>query len=263
MRLNQVFVLFFISTLTLPAQILNIEKSRIEADTGDYFRFNTTLSLSSFNRSADIENPVNLFGFNAQLNAIRKKGEHAIILINQTDYLRINENPFLNTGFTHLRGHFWRESKRSAEIFTQYSYDNFRQVNPRILFGTNARFALAKNNKVSLFFGAGPMYEWERWIHPQTDQVANVQFIKLNTYTSFRASINENIDFNALVYYQVGYDQNISDFRHRVALTSNIIAKITHRLSLNIGFEIHYEDKPIVPVTPLIYSIRNGLSYSF
>ncbi|MCH8545420.1 MAG: DUF481 domain-containing protein [Cryomorphaceae bacterium] len=263
MRLNQILVLFFISTLTLPAQILNIEKSRIEVDTGDYFRFNTTLSLSSFNRSADVENPVNLFGFNAQFNAIRKKGKHALILINQTDYLRINENPFLNTGFTHIRGHFWRESKRSLEIYTQYSYDNFRQMNPRILFGTNARLAIVKNKKVSLYFGGGPVFEWERWTHPQTDEVINVEFLKLNTYTSFRASINENIDFNTLIYYQVGYDESITDFRHRVALTSNIITKITQRLSLNIGFEIQYEDKPIVPITPLIYSIRNGLSYSF
>lgn len=263
MHLYKILVFIFFSTLALPAQILNIEKSRIDLDTSDYFRFNTTLSLSSFNRSADIDNPVNLFGFNGQINVIRKKGKHAAILIHQTDYLRINENPFLNTGFTHVRGHFWRAEKRSAEIYTQYSYDNFRQVNPRILFGGNVRYRFVRNKKITWNLGLGPMYEWEQWTHPKTDEIINVQFLKANLYTSFRATFNENLDFNALVYYQVGYDDGITDFRHRVAFTSNIIAKISKQLSLNFGFEVQYEDKPIVPITPLIYSIRNGLSFSF
>lgn len=257
--------LCFLLVVSLPvhAQILNIEKSRISVDTSDYFRFNTNMSLSSYNRSADVNNPVTLFGFNAQLNAIRKKGKHAAILIHQTDYLRINESPFLNTGFTHLRGHFWRVSKRSAEIYTQYSYDNFRQVNPRILVGANARYKVFEGDNISWSFGLGPMFEWEQWTHPHTDEIVNVELVKANVYSSFRIEINENLDYNGLIYYQVGYDPGINDARHRVSHTSNIIAKITKKLSFTFTIELHYEDKPIVPITPFIYSIRNGIAFSF
>ena len=246
----------------MDAQILNIEKGRLDNDSTDFMQLNVSVDFSLFNRSAAEDNPVNLFGYNNRVNFIKKKGKHALIVINQIDYLRINEDPWLNTGFTHVRGHFWRPNKRSMEVYTQHSYDNFRRLNPRMLVGVNARYRLIKGDKITWNVGFGPMWEGERWTHPYTEEVIDVQFIKLNTYTSFRAKLNENIDYNALFYYQVGYDEGIADFRHRIFHSSNLITKITKRLSFSFSFEFQYEDKPIIPITPYIFSIRNGLMYS-
>ncbi|MCC5917218.1 MAG: DUF481 domain-containing protein [Cryomorphaceae bacterium] len=259
------FLVIFIFGLQLlgVAQILNIEKNQLDKDTLDFTSLNVGVNFSLFNRSAASDEPVNLLGFNNKINFIHKRGNHALIFINQIDYLRINENPWLNTGFSHFRGHFWRPKKRSLEVYTQHSYDNFRRLNPRILVGTNMRVRLVRNKKITLNYGIGTMYEWERWEHPHDLENIDVQFIKINTYFTFRAAINDNLDYNGTLYYQVGYDPKINNFRNRVFHTSNIITKVTKRLSLNLSFEIQYEDRPIIPITPLIFSIRNGLIFSF
>jgi hypothetical protein len=238
-----------------------MEKHRVEQDSGNFSALNINLNFSLFNRSADADNPVNLLGLNNRFQFFRKQGKHGYIFIHQLDYLRINENPWLNTGFNHLRVHFWRANDRSMEVYAQHSYDNFRRLNPRIVGGVNARFKGIQDSIFSLSFGIGPMYEREWWRHPTTEELVEVSFLKLNFYTSFRWKIADNIDMNGLAYYQAGYDPGIADVRHRVFFSTNLLTRITRRVSLNTSFEFNYEDKPIIPITPFIFDIRNGLVF--
>lgn len=244
-------------------QILNIEKSKVQRDTTNYFTASFNLSGSYFNRSAAEDNPVNLLGLNLSADLLYLSNNHAYILINKYDYLRINENPFLNTGFSHFRIHFYRNNNYSFELYTQYQYDNFRQLNPRLVLGGGPRFIFAQSDNVLFYGGTGFMGEYEQWIHPQTDEVVDVSLLKSSSYLSLRSKLSESLDFNVVTYYQVGYDPGITDFRHRTNLMANVIAKITQKLSFTFSFNIQYEDKPIVPITKVIFDVRNGVMYSF
>ncbi len=263
MSFSRVLTIVVLLALELSAtgQILNLERRRIENDSLEYTLLNIGSDFSLFNRSAAENAPVNLLGFNNNLNFIHKKNKHAIIIIAQNNFLRINENPFLNTGFAHVRGHFNRMDKRSFEIFSQYSYDNFRQLNPRILLGSNLRYRAVQSDRVTLSFGLGPMLEYERWTNPETDEFVEVDFVKLNSYFVLRLVLSDNFEYNGSTYFQSGYDGSIDRLRNRVAHTSNLIARVTGRLSLTVSFDMNYEDRPIVPITPFIFSIRNGLQY--
>lgn len=253
------FMLLF--EFSASCQILNLERRRIENDSLEYTLLNIGSDFSLFNRSAAEDAPVNLLGFNNSLNFIRKKNRHALIVIAQNNFLRINENPFLNTGFAHIRGHFNRMDKRSFEVFTQYSYDNFRQLNPRILLGSNLRYRAIQSDRLTLSFGFGPMLEYEQWINPETDEKVEVDFVKLNSYFVLRLVLSDTFEYNGSTYFQSGYDGSIDRLRNRVAHTSNLIARVTGRLSLTVSFDMNYEDRPIVPITPFIFNIRNGLMY--
>jgi len=167
---------------------------------------------------------------------------------------------WLNFGFAHLRGHLYHEGATSVEIYGQYSYDNFRGLDPRMLLGANIRQTLTSSESVELTAGVGPMYEWERWQHPNTDVIQEVSFLKLNTFLVVRKSISEWVDLNAITYYQVGYDNDISALRHRWSGTVNINTRLSKRWSLNNAFQYSYEDKPIVPITKFIFDWRVGLS---
>lgn len=264
--LSTAFVLFSIFSLFFTresqAQILNIERHRLTSDTTNKFLMNGRFSMTVNNRSAAKDNPVNLFGINTALNAIYRTEKHGYIFIGQTDYLTINDNEFLNFGFAHFRVNFFRERKVNYEAFTQASYDNFRGLDPRIIFGGAVRLRLLKTDKAGLTAGLGGFYENETWTHPETGNDVQVEFFKLSTYLSMRRSIGEQVDFNAVVYYQTGYDDRINDFRHRVSGNFNLNTRITRRLSLNNSFELSYEDKPIVPITKFIYALRTGLLIS-
>lgn len=257
------FIAAFILILTLTevnGQILNIERMRLKKDTAKALLVKGTAGFNMFNRSAAADDPVNLIGHNVLLNAAYIPGRHSYIFIGRSDYLRINEAPFLNFGFLHGRVNFLREEKFNYEVFVQYSYDNFRGLDPRMIAGGSVRHRLITSKASDLILGIGGFYENELWEHPVDENLVRVQFLKSSNYISFRTTLSEFVDLNMVHYYQVGYDQGIEQFRHRINSNININTKITDRFSLNNAFEMSYEDKPIVPITKFIFSLNLGMS---
>ncbi len=250
-------------TFTTQGQILNIERLRMEKDTAKNFQFKTTFGLNVFNRSAGAEDPVNLLGYNLDVNAIYFPNRHAYVFVSNFDYLKINESDFLNFGFVHGRVNFNREKEINYETYLQYSFDNFRGLDPRLLVGGSVRIKIIKNNRIDFILGLGGLQEWETWQHPYTGEVVQVNLLKSSNYLSLRATLNDYVDVNLVNYYQVGYDRDISDFRQRINSSTIINTKITGRFSLTNTFDISYENRPIVPVTNVIFAFRTGLSLNF
>jgi len=148
------------------AQILNIERYKIKQDTTNHFSFKSTFGLSVFNRSAAEDSPVNLFGYNIDLKALYYPKEHAYVGVAKFDYLRINDNDFLNFGFVHARVNFYRERRFNYDAYVQYSHDNFRGLDPRLITGANLRYKLIDNDQASLVIASGLLAENERWNNP-------------------------------------------------------------------------------------------------
>jgi hypothetical protein len=237
------FFLFFFSlssTFISEAQILNIERLRMEKDTAKHFQFKTTFRLNVFNRSAGADDPVNLFGYNLDVNAIYYPNRHAYVFVSNFDYLKINNSDFLNFGFIHGRINFNREDKINYETYLQYSFDNFRGLDPRLLVGGSVRISMIKSERVDFILGLGGLQEWETWQHPYSEEVVQVSLLKSSNYLSLRATLNEYVDVNLVNYYQVGYDRDISDFRQRINSSTIINTKISARFSLTNSFDISY-----------------------
>ncbi|WP_246539089.1 DUF481 domain-containing protein [Litoribacter ruber] len=258
-----ILLFLFLCPLFANAQILNIERLRMEKDTARSFMVKTTFGLNVFNRSAAADEPVNLFGYNLDVNAIYYPSKHATILVSKFDYLRINDSDFLNFGFLHGRVNWYRDRKLNYETYAQYSFDNFRRLDPRWVFGGGIRNRLVDSNRLTLTLGIGALYEYERWQHPETEQFVEVDFVKSSNYVSLRYTINQYVDINTVNYYQVGYDQTISRLRNRVSSSTILNTKFTDKLSFTNSFDISYEDRPIIPITNVIFSFRTGLSLDF
>lgn len=256
-----IFLLFFIETAH--SQILNIERTRLQPDSMKVLETKFTAGFNVFNRSAAEDSPVNLTGFNLNLNSIYQPDRHAIMLMSQFDYLKINEDVFLNFGFVHGRANFLREEKLNYEIYSQYSYDNFRGLDSRVIGGGGIRYRLLEGEKTQLILGVGGFYERESWQVPNTEEFVNLSLFKNSNYLSFRTTINSVVDLNMIVYYQTGYDNSIQMFRNRYSNFTVINTNITKRLSLMNSFEISYEDKPVVPITKLVFAFNTGLSLNF
>lgn len=258
-----IFLILFLISFSSFSQILNIERSRLEKDTSKVFLFKTVAGLNVFNRSAAADAPVNLFGYNFDLNALYYPGKHGYMFISKFDYLRINDSDFLNFGYVHARVNWLRERKFNYETFLQYSFDNFRGLDPRWIAGGSVRHNVIKSEKFTLIVGLGGFYERERWIHPFTDEFVEVKLAKSSNYISLRTEINQFVDFNMVNYYQTGYDRSINSFRNRISNSTILNTKLTEKFSITNTFEIAYEDKPIVPITKVVYSFRTGLSINF
>ncbi len=257
-----IFLLIFFVTLPFlsEAQILNIERLRLEKDTAKNFLVKLTAELNAYNRSADPDNPANFLGYNLDFNSIYYPNKHAYTLMGRFDYVELNNANVVNFGFLHGRINFLRERNVSYETFIQYSYDGFRGLDPRWLAGGAIRFKLFKNEKTTFILSTGAMYEYEKWQVRNSDQQIEANFFKSSNYLSIRHSLNEIIDFNMVSYYQTGYDKKIKAFRNRLSTSIILNSKLTNRLSWKNSFDMSYEDKPIIDITKLIYSFKTGIS---
>ncbi len=262
-----VWRILFIFAYLLPvfsfAQILNIEKAVLDKDTTKNFIGNITGGFVLYNRSAAADDPVEFLGFDFKSSIAYYPGRHRVLSLTNIDYLRINENIFLNTGYQHFRFDFRKDRKVYPEAFTQYQYDNFRGLSPRLLIGTGMRHRLYKNENFTFTFSVGIMYESERWQHPSTMESVLVNFWKSTNYLVFRWKITEWADFNSVQYFQTAYDGNIQAFRHRYSTDINLNTKLTERLSWTSSFSLNFENRPIVPVVRTVYRLSNGISLKF
>lgn len=251
---------FFLFPYLLSGQILNMEKLRLEQDTAKNFLTKATIGLTANNRSGAEDEPAHLFAFNFDINLMYYPGRHAYILVSKFDYLKVNEEGLMNYGYLHTRSNFLRERKFNYETFVQYSFDNARGLDTRWIFGGGLRHDIFKTEKTTFLIGVGGMFEQEKWRYPKTDRFVRADLFKSSNYLSLQSAINDYIDLNLVNYYQTGYDSAIESFRNRLTVSLILNAKLTDRLSLTNSFDLAYEDKPVIPITKLIYTLKTGIS---
>jgi|SRR5690554_2401206 len=246
------------------AQILNIEKARLDSlDRKKSYRINFETKLNFYNRSASAEEQAKFTSLTNDLNAVFAPGKHAYIALGKLSYTENNGISILNNGYMHLRSNFNYRKRWSYEAFGQIQYDSFRGLSDRYLLGGAIRWRAYRDDKFSLGIGTGPMYENEIWRKPTENGYENVSFVKLSSYFIVRWDIAENVNFNTIFYYQVGYDDSIDAARNRLSISSNFNFKISKFLTFTTSVDMVYEDKPIIPITKFIYGVENGLTLTF
>lgn len=245
-------------------QILNIEKTRLDSlNPQKPYSVKIEANVDFYNRSATEDDQAKFISTEASLNGTYAPGKHTYLILGEMAYVENNSKNILNNGNLHLRTTFFYRERFSPEAFVQGQYDNFRGLTDRVLAGVAIRWKIIRAEDFDWVLGTGPMYEYERWRMPETKEIVQVRLPKWSTYTTFRWTITETIDFNSIVYYQVGYDNSIELTRHRVSNNTNFNIKITEKLAFHTGISMAYEDEPIVPITRFIYSVENGISFNF
>jgi hypothetical protein len=250
--------------LTARAQILNVEKKRLERKESEFLVGNLGVNFNYNNRSPTLREPVRVMSTGARSNVGYFAGPHGYLLINQYQLLLINDSEIVNTGFTHARVQLYRDDVLSFELFSQYQFDRPRGLGLRWLTGAGPRYRLLQSPKLNLTAGSGAMYELETWEHPFVeDLVVTVRAVKSSVYVSTRIEFDERIDFNGVVYHQAGYDRGIEALRQRVSGELNLNVKLVRWLSLVSSFAASYETHPIVPIIPFIFETANGVQLEF
>lgn len=260
----QLGIILLLSANTGHAQILNIEKARLDSlDKEKAYRISFETKLNFYNRSASAEDQAKFTSLINELNAIFAPGNHAYIVLGKLSYTENNAVSILNNGYVHMRTNFNYRNKWSYEAFGQIQYDSFRGLSDRYLLGAAIRWRAYKGDKLTLGIGSGPMYEKEIWRNPTEEGYANVNFAKLSSYLIVRWDIAEHVHFNTIFYYQVGYDESIDAARNRLSFNGNFNFKISKFLTFTTSIDMMYEDKPIIPITKFIYGVENGLTLTF
>ncbi|GHA58446.1 DUF481 domain-containing protein [Pontibacter akesuensis] len=252
------------------AQILNVERSRVERDSADYFTGKVGLNFSMFNRNAGKNNPNNYLQltFNGDVAYVSEK--HSYLLLNFYNYLLVNydsdelRNTVASNGYSHFRVNLLRKRRLSYELFTQVQTDKARGLEIRTLAGSGLRYRLLKRENSGIYVGTGIMHEHETWEDPdEENNFTDSDMLKSTNYISAKAALNSNVSAEGIVYYQTGYAEMIDKWRNRVSGDVALQVKLNTRLSFKAGFSGTFEDEPIVPVTRFVYTLSNGIQVQF
>lgn len=268
------FVFLLFGFILLPvltnAQILNIERARMDRDTVNYLTGKAGLNFSLYNRNAGKNNPNNFLQLTFTGDLAYVSVHHSYLLLNYYNYLLVNydtraqRNTVASNGYSHFRVNLMRRKKLSYELFTQYQADRARGLERRVLSGGGLRLAIYKSEKTSIFAGSGLMLEHESWKDPEQDGVVHVSNLPKSTnYISLKTKLAETVETNNIAYYQTGYDPAIGQLRNRISGEVSIQVKLRSNIALRTNFSCTYEDRPIVPVTRFVYSITNGIQVAF
>ncbi|WP_044208899.1 DUF481 domain-containing protein [Flammeovirga sp. OC4] len=259
MRYLLLLISFFIS-YSLQAQILNIEKARLDEGDSVHWVGNISLNYRLINQQITTQ------GGGLKTNFARVGKINDLILISDLSFLNSEGFDLLQNGFLHGRMEFLKNRKLSYEVFTQLQFDQVKGMNERFLLGGNFRFSPIKSKKSFLAIGIGTFYENENW-HWLTEQdgetiihKAKPSIARWNTYITYRADFSDNVFFNIMSYFQTKYS-NVREYR--LSILANLNIKISKKLYFNNNFTLWYENRPYVPIDKLNYSIKNGIGYNF
>ena len=262
-------LLSFLS-LVSTAQILNVEKTRIKGDSANYFLGNIGVDFTINNRNLNDEGQsIYFIGLTASSDVGYLSQHHSFFVLSQFQYNATSEEEINSTGYGHLRATFLRKRPLSYETFTQIQYDQGRGMLFRGLIGGSIRLRIYEEEKSNLYIGTGVMREREVWEIPsgvvldRNDSITSINIWKSTNYLTTYVSLNKHVSFNAISYFQTGYDPGRDFFRHRISLDANLLVKITSRLAFRTTAGFTYENRPIVPITKLVYAVTNGVQVSF
>lgn len=255
-------------TLLLPnianAQILKVDKEDIDSDSVNYWMGSINLDFNVNNRSTTATEEVIFRGLVAHGDLVYLSKNNAYILINTLNYFKSTGGPLISTGYAHLRINFSRRKKLSYEIFSQIQYDDGRRMPYRFLTGGGLRLNIKQKEKLKLHAGVGVMIESERWKSLENDSPdIEKNILKNSSYLSGQFILNEHVNFDLIGYFQGGHDTDSDLFRSRLSADAILNVKVTKRLAFVTNFAIQYEDRPIIPINNLVYSLTNGLKWNF
>ncbi|MBA9078404.1 MULTISPECIES: DUF481 domain-containing protein [Rufibacter] len=249
---------------TASAQILNVEKARVERDSSHYFTGKIGVNLNLFNRAVGKEGKTDHFiGLNGSGSGGYVSEHNTYLLLASYNYVRLKGETQIETGFVHGRVTFNRQNWLSYETYGQVQYDYNRGLELRALAGAGLRFAVVRKENIKLNLGTGGMYEHERWHNLEEERYIKKHIPKMSNYVSVRLPLNPYLEMSSIHYWQFGYDQPSAMMRHRFSGDLSITMKINNRLQLTTNFSHTYENRPIVPIPNYLYSLTNGIQVSF
>lgn len=228
------FVAVSLSFLTLPAlAITNIESQRLnpipEGLSGQVeFQFD---GKSGNSEEED-------YALNGRLNL--KRQQDLWFMIASHEYDKSNGNKDTDKSFAHGRWVHHYSSTWAGEAFVQYQDNQFTRLLSRYLVGTGARYTMLDgDDKFNLALGAGAFYVRER--EDLSTYEANTDYLRLNSYVSYKQQLNEQVSIVSTAYYQ----PKASEFDdYNILWNTSLISKLSTNLKLKLAFVISHDSEP-------------------
>jgi hypothetical protein len=190
-----------------------------------------------------------------------RRGRHYGFLTGEVRYGEEDGQTFRDRSFVHLRYTYRVLPWLVPETFTQVQDDGFKLLQLRVLYGLGVRLRYIDTERIKVFQGTTPMYEYENLDGSRVvDHPVTVSTVRWSNYMNVRLRISDTTYLINTVYVQpvVG---NTGDYR--VLDEASLGIKITEHVLLRVAFVLNYDSQPPDNVEGLDIALRNGLEVTF
>ncbi|MBN2893971.1 MAG: DUF481 domain-containing protein [Bacteroidales bacterium] len=260
-----VIILSFI-TLSSSAQLVNIEKKRIDYKQG--FQGNIAFAFNIIQNTSKITQGSN----SAHLQYVNNK--HTFLILNDYTLMKVKKDAddydLVNQNFQHFRYNFSivDTTKINFETFVQRQQNKIKYLNLRFLAGAGFRFRIIDNKVISFYIAPLIMYENEILSDSFN---TTTKMIKGDLYWSLGLNFTETVSLKNVTYYQPAFFdlakspnfEAITDFRLFSELSLSFV--ILKNLEYSAVFELAYDSRPPMELVeqPLFYNLKNQLVFKF
>jgi len=250
MRLT--LLLLFSGTVcsSLPAQIVNVESSRIASDTvGWSGKLGASFGLQ--------KNTDKIFsaGLESQVQYKTSNDLGLWLILGNLNILKIGSDRFVSDGLAHLRYNRKVNEWLRWEFFGQYQNNVITQIDSRMLLGTGPRFKLIKIQTFRMYTACLFMYEREI---ERTIPTIKHSDLRNSSYISFSWFPRDNITLTSTTYIQPLIKQ-FSDYRilNQVSFT----VEATPHFGMAVSWNYLHDRFPAGTAPKTTYNFRTGISY--
>lgn len=243
-------LLIFISNNILLAQVVDVERQRINAeDNGLYGALNLSGSY--------LDNDQIIYTYTVLTNLQYRLDKSLFLLIGDYKISRSSDTDFQDAAFLHFRYNRPLKYRITAEAFTQIQDDKISLLKYRFLTGVGARLALVQNGSFKINFGVIPMYEFEKLL--DTFSTTNHDF-RISQYLNIFYNISTTADFYSTTYFQPIYDQ-WNDYR--LHNESRLVVTLTKSVNLNVTNSYSWDASPPDGAPKKRISLKVGFGLDF
>ena len=232
---------------------VNTEKMRAFDVDGFQTTVGGTLAYQSGN--------ANLVEVGARTRFDFRNGRHYSFLASEVRYGEEDGRTFRDRSFAHLRYTYRASPWLVPETFAQVEQNGFTLLQLRVLAGAGVRLRYLDTERVKIFQGTTPMYEFENLNAGEiTRHPATVSTVRWSNYLNVRLKLTDKTYFIQTVYVQPRFDA-FSDVR--VLDEARLAVAITKHVTLDVSLEFDYDSRPPDGVSDFDLSLRNGVRVSF
>lgn len=196
--------------------------------------------------------------------------KNGLTLANKISISRFGGQTILSGGYVYGEYRRIYDQPITLETFGMVHWLDPRGMERKYALGINARWRMIRKQKIGLFGGVGPFYEYERWnfngisdtgLIPPDESTREMENIKFGTYLSLKFAPFDAIFLDASLYHQSRFDEVFT--RPRIATSSRIRYNFTQYLGLALTYQNIYDPNPLVPIDKLFHKVDLGISITF
>ena len=245
-------LLFICCTFTLNAQVVNMERARMQSDTTGWLG----------NASADVsltKSIIQVFSANADIHAqYKSKSTRSLYLfLGSYGFLKGAGQKLIDNAFFHFRYNYKTNEIVRWEVFTQLQQNVISRIKSRFLFGSGPRFKLLDGKIIKLYAGTLIMYEREKSVTVTEPRQNNV---RLSSYLSFTITPTKAVELVSTTYFQPLLD-DWSD--RRIVNQFSLRVKAGKRLGIRMNWNYLNDSRPVAGIPAENYRFGTGIDYDF